>query len=250
MSDARVLDAPWLRSGPSARVLKLLNGDGEEARVVGGAVRNALLEDSDRRHRYRDHRAARRSGPPRQGGRHQERADRYRARHRDAGGRRAAVRGHDAARGYRDVRPQGQGGVRPRLGRRCRAARLHHQRPVGRRRWRRARLRRRACGHCRSSACASSATRRSGSPRTICASSGSFAFTPPSARASPIAPAISPASSRAPALRRFVRGAGAHGDDEADGRRWRRPARSKRWRMAACCCRSSAASPIPGRLRR
>ena len=44
MSDARVLDAPWLRSGPAARVLALLNGDGEEARVVGGAVRNALLK--------------------------------------------------------------------------------------------------------------------------------------------------------------------------------------------------------------
>jgi poly(A) polymerase len=44
MSEARVLsDAPWLRSGPAARVLKLLNGDGEEARVIGGAVRNALL---------------------------------------------------------------------------------------------------------------------------------------------------------------------------------------------------------------
>src|ERR1700716_2748858 len=44
MTDARVLDdAPWLRSGPAARVLELLNGDGEEARVVGGAVRNALL---------------------------------------------------------------------------------------------------------------------------------------------------------------------------------------------------------------
>ncbi len=44
MSDVRVLDnAPWLNSGPAARVLKLLNGDGEEARVVGGAVRNALL---------------------------------------------------------------------------------------------------------------------------------------------------------------------------------------------------------------
>ena len=44
MNDARVLDdAPWLRSGPTARVLKLLNGNGEEARVVGGAVRNALL---------------------------------------------------------------------------------------------------------------------------------------------------------------------------------------------------------------
>jgi poly(A) polymerase len=45
MSDARVLDdAPWLKSGPTARVLQLLNGDGEEARVVGGAVRNALLK--------------------------------------------------------------------------------------------------------------------------------------------------------------------------------------------------------------
>src|SRR4029079_5005240 len=36
-------DAPWLQSGAAARVLALLNGDGEEARVVGGAVRNALL---------------------------------------------------------------------------------------------------------------------------------------------------------------------------------------------------------------
>ncbi len=45
MTDARVLaDAPWLRSGPTARVLALLNGHGEEARVIGGAVRNALLK--------------------------------------------------------------------------------------------------------------------------------------------------------------------------------------------------------------
>jgi poly(A) polymerase len=44
MSRTRVLDdALWLRTGPIARVLGLLNGDGEEARVVGGAVRNALL---------------------------------------------------------------------------------------------------------------------------------------------------------------------------------------------------------------
>jgi poly(A) polymerase len=44
MTEARVLDnAPWLRSGPAARVLALLNEDGAEARVVGGAVRNALL---------------------------------------------------------------------------------------------------------------------------------------------------------------------------------------------------------------
>ncbi|MGH6776587.1 MAG: CCA tRNA nucleotidyltransferase [Bradyrhizobium sp.] len=44
MSAAQVLDAPWIKSGAGARVLLLLNGDGEEARVVGGAVRNALLD--------------------------------------------------------------------------------------------------------------------------------------------------------------------------------------------------------------
>ncbi|EKS41179.1 CCA tRNA nucleotidyltransferase [Afipia broomeae] len=36
-------DAPWLRLGATARVLTLLNSGGEEARVAGGAVRNALL---------------------------------------------------------------------------------------------------------------------------------------------------------------------------------------------------------------
>ena len=41
--DRALLNAPWLASGPTSRVLKLLNGGGEEARVVGGAVRNALL---------------------------------------------------------------------------------------------------------------------------------------------------------------------------------------------------------------
>ena len=45
MSGARRLDrAPWLKTGPAARVLALLNANGEEARVVGGAVRNALLD--------------------------------------------------------------------------------------------------------------------------------------------------------------------------------------------------------------
>jgi poly(A) polymerase len=45
MNGARVLgDAPWLKSGPAARVLELLNSDGEEARVVGGAVRNTLMK--------------------------------------------------------------------------------------------------------------------------------------------------------------------------------------------------------------
>ena len=45
MNEARVLaDVPWLTSGPARRVLDVLNGNGEEARVVGGAVRNALLK--------------------------------------------------------------------------------------------------------------------------------------------------------------------------------------------------------------
>src|SRR6267154_3374978 len=44
MNSSRVLTAPSLSSGPTSRVLQLLNDNGEEARVVGGAVRNALLD--------------------------------------------------------------------------------------------------------------------------------------------------------------------------------------------------------------
>jgi poly(A) polymerase len=36
--------AAWLKAGALARLLGVLDGDGEEARVVGGAVRNALLD--------------------------------------------------------------------------------------------------------------------------------------------------------------------------------------------------------------
>src|ERR1700761_4668972 len=44
MTDARLPDdASWLRPGPAARVLALLDGAGSEARVIGGAVRNTLL---------------------------------------------------------------------------------------------------------------------------------------------------------------------------------------------------------------
>jgi poly(A) polymerase len=39
----RRLDAAWLREGALARLLAVLDRDGEEARVVGGAVRNALI---------------------------------------------------------------------------------------------------------------------------------------------------------------------------------------------------------------
>jgi tRNA nucleotidyltransferase/poly(A) polymerase len=35
--------APWLAAGPLPRLLATLDGEGEEARVVGGAVRNTLL---------------------------------------------------------------------------------------------------------------------------------------------------------------------------------------------------------------
>src|SRR5581483_9997182 len=44
MSTATLGDASWLTTGTAARVLKLLNGGGEEARAVGGAVRNALMK--------------------------------------------------------------------------------------------------------------------------------------------------------------------------------------------------------------
>ena len=44
MNGSRVLNAPWLTTGPTSRVLRLLNANGEEARVIGGAVRNALLD--------------------------------------------------------------------------------------------------------------------------------------------------------------------------------------------------------------
>ncbi len=42
--EVHLRDAAWLREGVVARLLALLDRDGEEARVVGGAVRNALLD--------------------------------------------------------------------------------------------------------------------------------------------------------------------------------------------------------------
>jgi poly(A) polymerase len=42
-TDRKLVDAPWLAAGPLQRLLGVLDRDGEEARVVGGAVRNALL---------------------------------------------------------------------------------------------------------------------------------------------------------------------------------------------------------------
>jgi tRNA nucleotidyltransferase/poly(A) polymerase len=42
-TEQRLQGAPFLTSGGVAKVLSLLNGDGEQARIVGGAVRNALM---------------------------------------------------------------------------------------------------------------------------------------------------------------------------------------------------------------
>jgi len=42
-TDRRLSDAPWLTAGALPRLLGVLDRDGEEARAVGGAVRNALL---------------------------------------------------------------------------------------------------------------------------------------------------------------------------------------------------------------
>ena len=39
----RLRDAAWLTQGPLLRLLDVLSGDGEEARVAGGAVRNAVM---------------------------------------------------------------------------------------------------------------------------------------------------------------------------------------------------------------
>jgi poly(A) polymerase len=46
MSEPPRLDADWLKQGALAQLLALLDRDGEEARVVGGAVRNTLIGES------------------------------------------------------------------------------------------------------------------------------------------------------------------------------------------------------------
>jgi poly(A) polymerase len=88
-------DAAWLRDSEIARPLALLDRDGEEARVVGGAVRNTLL-----RHPVAEinvataallevvMRRVRAAGG---------KADRHRARHRHCHHRSSPGRGHDAA---------------------------------------------------------------------------------------------------------------------------------------------------------
>ena len=95
-----------------------------------------------------------------------------------------AVRSHHPARGRRDVRAPCHGGVRPRLEARRRAARLHHERAVGCRRD--GTVHDYVGGLADIDGAARALHRRRGgsaSPKTICASCGSSASTPPMARA-------------------------------------------------------------------
>ena len=168
------------RSGCASRrcrgSLAALDRDGEEARVVGGAVRNALLGEPigeiDLATTALPDEVIRRAT-----------AAGFRAvptgiEHGTVTvvARRPSVRGDDAAQGHRDVRPPRQGRVRPRLEGRRRAARLHHERAVGDGRRHGARLRRRARRSQGAPRALHRRCRRRALPRTICASCASSAF--------------------------------------------------------------------------
>ena len=131
---AQLGDAAWLKDGEVARLLAVLDRDGEEARVVGGAVRNALL-----RLPVGEIDVATTAVPDEV------------VRRVEAAGWKAVPTGIEHGTvtvvinnrpfevttlraGRRNVRPQGARGVRPRLARRRRAARFHHQCAVGVRR--------------------------------------------------------------------------------------------------------------------
>ena len=77
----------WLTSRPGRRACWRCSTATARRRASSAAPCATRCSDSRRRHRHRHHGAARRSHPPRHGRPHQERADRHRARHGDAGGR-------------------------------------------------------------------------------------------------------------------------------------------------------------------
>ena len=125
-SRRRVAARPAARATARGARPRRRGGAGRRRRSAQHAARRAA-----RRHRHRHHGAARRGDPPGRAGRLQGGADRHRARHHHGDRERQAVRGHDAARGCRDLRAPRQSGVRPRLAARRRAPRLHHEWAVG-----------------------------------------------------------------------------------------------------------------------
>ena len=84
-------------SSPLSRVLEMLDCDGEEARIVGGAVRNALMGlpvgEVDIATTALPNEVVRRAGAAG----FKPGADRHRARHGDGGCRRHSLRSHDPA---------------------------------------------------------------------------------------------------------------------------------------------------------
>ena len=167
------------------RLLAVLDRDGEEARIVGGAVRNALLGepvgDIDIATTAVPQEVIRRVA----GRRLQAGADRHRARHRHRRRRRAAVRGdHACARTSRPSaatprsRSAATGGAMP-------SAAISPSTRCRRRATARSTIMSAGSPTSRSGACASSAMPARASPRTICASCASSASTPPTASGAP-----------------------------------------------------------------
>ncbi len=65
LCDGRLKDHRLLRQGPLARALEALNGEGEETRLVGGAVRDLALGEPAVDFDLSDHRDDRRGHSPR-----------------------------------------------------------------------------------------------------------------------------------------------------------------------------------------
>jgi poly(A) polymerase len=128
-------EAARARPGRAARAWRpapALGAAEGQTRFVGGCVRDTLLglevSDVDLATRLAPEEVI--EAP--QASADQGGPDRPRPRHRHRDRRRGAVRGHDAAARRRHRRPPRHHRLYRRLARGCRAARLHHQRPVGR----------------------------------------------------------------------------------------------------------------------
>ena len=146
-------------------------------------------------------------------------ADRHRARHRHGRHRRAAVRGHDAARGRRDLSaatPRSRSAATGRADAERRDFTINALSVTRRRR--RARLRRRARRSRGAARALHRRARRRASPRIICASCASSAFTPPTAQGDPDAAGLARLHRGARRARSIVARARAHGVDEAPAR--------------------------------
>ena len=242
---ARTIDAPWLSEGAGRDAARaLLNRDGEEARVVGGAVRNGCSG-----FRSREIDVATTALP-----------DEVMRRVEAAGGK-AVPTGieHGTVTAIIDHQPVEVTTLRQDVETFGRKARVVFGRDWKADAERRdftinalsAGAGRRWCTTMSAalptsprSACASSASRSSGSKKTICAFCASSAFTRISAQARPMPPACTPASSAAPASIRCRANACAWSCSSFCSRRARRADARGHGRERAAWAPSSAASRI------